>query len=195
MYIRCVVVSNLFDLIPLKINSPNLPWNSFSVDRAEVPVNLRDLVNLQESFPDKSRWTVRDLLEDSQWPVPLFMLQFVDDQIRFERQTLFAPIFHNARFESFRTYLDSSNFWPCSKLWTIEKLAISSNFQDQIFLDILQNTPFQYLNLILLQFFTIIPYSFQFFSLEHNSPNLSKHPPNFQPLPGIPRVFKPYFTF
>lgn len=103
----CVVVSNLFDLIPLKINSSNLPWNSFSVDRAEVPVNLRDLVNLQESFVDKSRWTVRDLLEDSQWPVPLFMLQFVDDQIRFEWQTLFAPIFHNAhssRFESFRNH-------------------------------------------------------------------------------------------
>lgn len=65
------------------------------------------IVNLQESFVDKSRWTVRDLLEDSQWPVPLFMLQFVDDQIRFEWQTLFAPIFHNAhssRFESFRNH-------------------------------------------------------------------------------------------
>lgn len=79
-------------LIPLKINSPNLRWNSFSVDRA---VNLRDPVNLQESFADKSRWTVRDLSEDLsvEDPVPLFMLQFVDDQIRFEWQTLFAPIF------------------------------------------------------------------------------------------------------
>lgn len=94
VYVYDYIYSMRFEplLIPLKINSPNLRWNSFSVDRA---VNLRDPVNLQESFADKSRWTVRDLSEDLsvEDPVPLFMLQFVDDQIRFEWQTLFAPIF------------------------------------------------------------------------------------------------------
>lgn len=71
-----------------------------------APVNLRDLVIPLESFVDKSRGTVRDLLGDSRRPVPLFMLQFADDTL--ESTGIVSPTEHCSTL--FRFFLDRSPF-------------------------------------------------------------------------------------